>query len=175
MVCALTVVSMMLNPQKLHTGGNAQLQTPPRNASGAARCGPGCRQKTELCCDLEAVLFLECRSPVPLSFVAGISGPRFAPSLVPPSSASRVCRAACSRAGVLGRESWVCSGECGSKSVWGGRDMALDTVQADGRRFEVVVDGFPLFRGAQLAIDTTLVSRLRGDGQPAHPSTRPAT
>ena len=46
------------------------------------------------------------------------------------------------------------------------RDMALDTVQADGRRLEVVVDGLPLFRGAQLAIDTTLVSPLRGDGQP---------
>ena len=44
--------------------------------------------------------------------------------------------------------------------------MALDTVQADGRRLEVVVDGLPLFRGAQLAIDTTLVSPLRGDGQP---------
>ena len=39
-------------------------------------------------------------------------------------------------------------------------------VQADGRRLEVVVDGLPLFRGAQLAIDTTLVSPLRGDGQP---------
>ena len=46
------------------------------------------------------------------------------------------------------------------------RDMALDTVQADGRRLEVVVEGLPLFRGAQLAIDTTLVSPLGGDGQP---------
>ena len=45
-------------------------------------------------------------------------------------------------------------------------DMALDTVQANGRRVEVVVDGLPLFRGAQLAIDTTLVSPLQGDGQP---------
>ena len=44
--------------------------------------------------------------------------------------------------------------------------MALDTVQADGRRLEVVVDGLPLFRGAQLTIDTTLVSPLRGDGLP---------
>ena len=44
-------------------------------------------------------------------------------------------------------------------------DVALDTVQADGRMLEVVVDGLPLFRGAQ-PIDTTLVSPLRGDGQP---------
>ena len=39
------------------------------------------------------------------------------------------------------------------------RDKALDTVQADGRRLEVVVDGLPLIRGAQLAIDTTLGHR----------------
>ena len=30
--------------------------------------------------------------------------------------------------------------------------------QVDNRRLEVVVDGLPLFRGAQLAIDTTMVS-----------------
>ena len=35
-------------------------------------------------------------------------------------------------------------------------DMALPNV-ADGRRLEVVADGLPLFGGAQLSIDTTLV------------------
>ena len=35
---------------------------------------------------------------------------------------------------------------------------------ADGRRLEVVVDGLPLHAGVQLAIDTTLVGVLRGDG-----------
>ena len=34
----------------------------------------------------------------------------------------------------------------------------------DGRRIEVIVDGLPLFGGVQLAVDTTLVSVLRGDG-----------
>ena len=34
----------------------------------------------------------------------------------------------------------------------------------DGRRFEVIVDGLTLWLGAQLAIDTTLVSPLRRDG-----------
>ena len=34
----------------------------------------------------------------------------------------------------------------------------------DGRRLEVVVDGLPLFGGAQLAVDATLVSALRRDG-----------
>ena len=36
--------------------------------------------------------------------------------------------------------------------------------QVDNRRLEVVVDGLPLFRGAQLAIDTTMVSPVRSDG-----------
>ena len=36
----------------------------------------------------------------------------------------------------------------------------------DGRRLEVVVEGLPVFHGAQLAIDTTLVFPLRADGVP---------
>ena len=35
---------------------------------------------------------------------------------------------------------------------------------ADAQRFEVVADGLPLFGGAQLAVDATLVSALRSDG-----------
>ena len=53
-------------PAETAHGWQRQLQALPRNASGAARCGQGCRQETELCCGLQAVLFLECRSPVPL-------------------------------------------------------------------------------------------------------------
>ena len=34
----------------------------------------------------------------------------------------------------------------------------------DGRRLEVVAEGLPLFGGAQLALDTTLVSALHCDG-----------
>ena len=36
----------------------------------------------------------------------------------------------------------------------------------DGRRLEDVADGFTLWHGAQLAIDTTLVSLFRRDGSP---------
>ena len=36
----------------------------------------------------------------------------------------------------------------------------------DNRRLEIVADGLPLFQGAQLAVDTTLVSALRRDGVP---------
>ena len=36
----------------------------------------------------------------------------------------------------------------------------------DQSRPKVVGDGFPLFHGAQLSIDTTLMSALRGDGRP---------
>ena len=34
----------------------------------------------------------------------------------------------------------------------------------DGRRLEVVADGLPLHGGAQLAIDTTMVSPLHSNG-----------
>ena len=45
------------------------------------------------------------------------------------------------------------------------RDSDLEHLQGpDGRRLEVVADGLPLFGGAQLALDTTLVSALTGDG-----------
>ena len=45
------------------------------------------------------------------------------------------------------------------------RELDLVGVPAgDGRRLEVVVDGLPLHAGVQLAIDTTLVGALRGDG-----------
>ena len=36
----------------------------------------------------------------------------------------------------------------------------------DQRRIEVIAEGLPIFHGAQLAIDTTLVSPLRADGEP---------
>ena len=42
---------------------------------------------------------------------------------------------------------------------------------ADGRCLEVVVDGLSLFQGAQLAIDTTLVSAVRADGTPRREGT----
>ena len=45
------------------------------------------------------------------------------------------------------------------------RDLDLhEPIAADGRRLEVAVDGLPLFGGAQLALDTTLVSALHCDG-----------
>ena len=45
------------------------------------------------------------------------------------------------------------------------RDLDLRAPDVhDGRRFEVVAEGLPLFGGAQLALDTTLVSALHCDG-----------
>ena len=47
------------------------------------------------------------------------------------------------------------------------RDLNLPGVTVhDGRRIEVIANGLPLFHGAQVAIDATIVSPLRGDGQP---------
>ena len=45
------------------------------------------------------------------------------------------------------------------------RDLDLGVVDhLDARRLEIVADGFPLFGGAKLAIDTTLVSPVRQYG-----------
>ena len=46
------------------------------------------------------------------------------------------------------------------------RDMNLETPVTDERRIEVVANGLPLWHGAQVAVDTTLVSPLRSDGAP---------
>ena len=52
------------------------------------------------------------------------------------------------------------------------RDMdLLPQTHLDTRRLEVVVDGLPLFHGAQLAIDT-MVSAVRRDGSPRPRSVR---
>ena len=83
-------------------------------------------------------------------------------------------RAACARAGVLGGRGWaienaaarICR-EAGGRVTTNVmvRDLGLvEPHVEDARRLEVVVDGLPLFGGAQLAVDTTVVSALRGDG-----------
>ena len=47
------------------------------------------------------------------------------------------------------------------------RDLDLGVVDhLDARRLEVVADGLPLFGGAQLVMDTTLVSAILQDGTP---------
>ena len=66
-------------------------------------------------------------------------------------------RAACSRAGVLGTRDYPL--ECAALI----RDLDFVEFNAfDNRRVEVIVHGLTLWQGAQLAIDTTLVSPLRG-------------
>ena len=83
-------------------------------------------------------------------------------------------RAACARAGVLSRRGHalesaiarVCR-EAGGRVTTNVllRDLDLEIAdRADERRPEVAVDGLPLFGGAQLAIDATIVTPLRGDG-----------
>ena len=56
-----------------------------------------------------------------------------------------------------------------------GRNVALSAMNLDApihdtRRIEVVCNGLPLWHGAQLAVDATLVSPLSRDGRP-HPGT----
>ena len=82
-------------------------------------------------------------------------------------------RASCARAEVLGRRGYafesaarVCR-EAGARITTNVLVGCLDlgVPEATGaRRLEVVADGLPLFGGAQLAVDTTLVSALHCDG-----------
>ena len=83
-------------------------------------------------------------------------------------------RAACQVAGVLGRRGFpiesavarVCR-EAGGRVTTNVRVQDLDIppgAAPDNRRLEVVVDGLPLFHGAQLAVDATMVSPVRRDG-----------
>ena len=81
----------------------------------------------------------------PSTRLAGVLGRRF----VLGSAAARVCR------------------EAGGRVTVNVRVQEMDFLpfrQVDHRRLEVVVDGLPLFRGAQLATDTTMVSPIRRDG-----------
>ena len=83
-------------------------------------------------------------------------------------------RAACSRAGVLGRRGFalesvgarICRG-AGAR-VWTNvfvRDLNILAPNVhDARRLEIVAEGLPLHGGAQLAVDTTLVSAHHCDG-----------
>ena len=83
-------------------------------------------------------------------------------------------RSACARAGILGYRGYpmesvmarICR-EAGARVRTNVmvRDLDLGAFNhLDGRRLEIIADGLPLWRGAQLAIDTTLVSPIRADG-----------
>ena len=81
-------------------------------------------------------------------------------------------RAACQVAGVLERQRFpiesvarVC--KAGGRVTTNVRVQDLDIppgAAVDNRRLEAVVDGLPLFHGAQLAVDATMVSPVRRDG-----------
>ena len=81
-------------------------------------------------------------------------------------------RSACAVAGTLGRRGFPLENADLSRGRWKRvrtniyvRDMDLGVVnQFDTRRLEVVVDGLPLFQGAQLAVNTTLVCPLTREG-----------
>ena len=85
-------------------------------------------------------------------------------------------RAACSRVGVLGKRCFALESAAAKICREAGGRVATDLFVRDldvnvpnlmdNRRLEVVADGLPLFAGAQLAVDTTLVCPLHADGTP---------
>ena len=84
-------------------------------------------------------------------------------------------RAACARAGILGKRGYALESVVARICLEAGgrvttnvllRELDFGLVgEADGQRLEVVADGLPLCGGAQLAIDTTVVSALQSDGR----------
>ena len=153
----------------LDASGQALLRSQSGPASGAALAAAPSNYSTRINADLFRVLLLR-RLRLPL----------------PPVSRTCRCghlldsfghhRAACSRAGVLGRRGFalesavarICreAGARVSTNVFV-RDLDLTTPNVrDERRLEVVAEGLPLHGGAQLVIDTTLVSALRSDRAP---------
>ena len=68
----------------------------------------------------------------------------------------------------------VLLGECGRSDVpRAGAGVSLNVRVhdlLDNRRIEIIADGLPLFHGAQLAVDTTMVSALHADGNPRRQS-----
>ena len=82
-------------------------------------------------------------------------------------------RSACAVSGTLGRRGFAVEvavarifpeGGASASPTWWSETWICQVPGVDGRRLEVVTEGLSLFRGAQLAIDSTLVSTLRGDG-----------
>ena len=82
-------------------------------------------------------------------------------------------RAACATVGVLGARGFPLESaaarvfrEAGGRVSMHVREADLDIPQrgdADNRRLEVVCDGLPLFQGAQLCVDTSMVSAVKRD------------
>ena len=83
-------------------------------------------------------------------------------------------RAACAEAGVLGARGFALERAAAQVCREGGGRVSTNVMvrnldieggnPTDARRLEIVVDGLTLFDGAQLAIDTTLVSHPKRDG-----------
>ena len=82
-------------------------------------------------------------------------------------------RSACAQVGALARRAGlleraaarICK-EAGARVATNValRDLNLDVPAADGRRIKVVANGLPLWQGAQVAVDATIVSPVRRDG-----------
>ena len=45
------------------------------------------------------------------------------------------------------------------------RDLNIDAPAVDGRRIDVMANGLPVWQGAQIAVDATIVSPVRRDGE----------
>ena len=114
-----------------------------RSCVARLRDSPSSRPSLSVCC---SSVVSTCPSLVLPQLPAGVLGRR---GFAVQSAIARICREGGAR---VSTNLFV-------------RDLDLGAFNLfDGRRLEVVANGLSLFGGAQLAIDTTLVSTLRRDG-----------
>ena len=141
-------------------------------AGAALQTGPTC-PLTRIDPALFRVLLLRrLRLPLPLSIRSCQCGR--------PLDSCGHHRAACARAGVLGRRGFAVESAAARivarevresrQTSWSATWTLAAPNPGDVRQLETAADGLPLFGGAQLAIDTTLISTLHCDG-----SARPGT
>ena len=157
-----------------------------KNGSAPTSCGLDSKHQGRRCCALRAGLWQAFLSVVsqsprrPVSnrrssafFCFGVSVHNKLPVWRPLDPCGHH-RATCQVAGVLGRRGFpienavarVCR-KAGGRVTTNVRVQDMDIppgAAVDNRRLEVVVDGLPLFHGAQLAMDATMVSPHWRDG-----------
>ena len=118
------------------------------------RLGPGAQSTCGCCCSaVFASPFLQLCAPASVAWPSPCSL-----SLGSGLGSQRVLLGECDHSDVP--QGW-------SSSVVRVHDLdVLLLGRPDNQRIEIIADGLPLFHGAQLVVDTTMVSALRADGNP---------
>ena len=126
-------------------------------------CAPSCPELTFPSGHLRALLLRRLRLPLPLS----ARSCRCRRPLDPPGDHQALGLVLCGVGDVRSKRAAarVCR-EAGARVTCNAlvRDLNVAVARFDDRRIEVIANGLPLWNGAQLAVDTTIVSPLTANG-----------